>query len=195
MHGLGRGAGCTLRTVWTSCPPEADASCPRGPLAAAGPWEQPCILLSLRVCKGRVGRPIIPREYEQSGQGLRAPGPQDRLRPPPESCLLAEEGSLGGWSPLGFKETPAACTHADPVSSRSQCRVWGPRRQVSCVLGHPGLVTWDKSSISALAQGQGPGPFPTFMLPVGGSSHPGGKRRRRPGEWRAAVVEGCPAAP
>lgn len=163
--------------------------------AAAGSREQPCVRLSLRVCKGQVGRPIIPREYEQSGQGLQAPGPQELLRPPPESCLLAEEGSLGGWSPLGFKETPAACTHAYPMSSRSQCWVWGPHRQVSCVLGHPGLVTWDKFSISALAQGQVPGSFPAFMLPMGGSSHPGSRRRRQPGEWRAGVADGCLAAP
>lgn len=52
---------------------------------------------------------------------------------PPETCLLAEEGSLGRRGPLGFRGPPTACTGTDPMHSRCPGRAgagsWGPPRE------------------------------------------------------------------
>lgn len=68
MHRLGRG--------WTSCPWGSRGFLPTWPSAAVllslypgrplGPQSNQFSRLSLRLCRGRVGRPIIPSEREQS---------------------------------------------------------------------------------------------------------------------------------
>lgn len=118
---------------------------------------------------------------------------------PPETCLLAEEGSLGRRGPLGFRGPPTACTGTDPMHSRCPGRAgagsWGPPREhpvhlvtlaLSAGRGLLGLLQRSHSSRGLRR--------PLCRSP-GGSSSRGSEGGDSLGSGGPGRQRGCPGAP